>query len=211
MKRKLTKMKCMLLCVLLLIGTIPFNVLYADEEEDLTPYVQYNFNNNLTDAKGHSTLTAWSSTGDQLRSNATTGFGEDADNGTYWQWHSNTDRGGGFYIDIDKNIGEEYTIGLKFSFENTLGGWRKIIDYKNSAVDTGFYFYNGGHLNFYNYGVNGASVTQPNRVVDLIVRRNKNRTFEAYVVNGTTKKLDMSITDSSDQGHKRQDPAGILL
>lgn len=200
MKRKMTKMKCMLLCVLLLIGTIPFNVLYADEEEDLTPYVQYNFNNNLTDAKGHSTLTAWSSTGDNNRSNATTGFGEDADNGTYWQWHSNTARGGGFYIDIDKNIGEEYTIGLKFSFENTLGGWRKIIDYKNSAVDTGFYFYNGGHLNFYNYGVNGASVTQPNQVVDLIVRRNKNRTFEAYVVNGTTKKLDMSITDSSNQG-----------
>ncbi|WP_338548010.1 MucBP domain-containing protein [Emergencia sp. JLR.KK010] len=200
MKQKMTKTKCLLLCILLLIGTIPFNILYAEEEKDTTPYVQYNFNNNLTDAKGHSTLTAWSSTGDNNRSNATTSFGEDADNGTYWQWHSNTARGGGFYIDIDKDIGEEYTIGLKFSFENTLGGWRKIIDYKNSTVDTGFYFYNGGHLNFYNYGVNGASVTQPNQVVDLIVRRNKSGTFEAYIVDGVNKKFDMSVQDSSGQG-----------
>ena len=185
MKRKVTKVKCIILCILLLIGTIPSNILYAEGSDDLTPYVQYNFNNNLIDTKGHSVLTAWSSTGDNERSNTTTAFGEDADNGTYWQWHSDKARGGGFYIDIDKNIGEEYTIGLKFSFENTLGGWRKIIDYKNSTVDTGFYFYNGGHLNFYNYGVNGASVTQPNQVVDLIVRRNKSGTFEAYVVDGT--------------------------
>ncbi len=148
-------------------------------------------------------MTAWSSSNDGYnRSNSSTGFGSDEANGSYWQWHSNTARGGGFYIDIDKNIGEEYTIGLKFSFENTLGGWRKIIDYKNSTVDTGFYFYNGGHLNFYNYGVNGESVTQPNQVVDLIVRRNKaTKQFEAYVVvNGNQKKFDMSITDSSDQG-----------
>lgn len=200
MKRKVTKVKCIILCILLLIGTIPSNILYAEGSDDLTPYVQYNFNNNLIDSKGHSVLTAWSSTGDNERSNTTTAFGEDADNGTYWQWHSDKARGGGFYIDIDKNIGEEYTIGLKFSFENTLGGWRKIIDYKNSTVDTGFYFYNGGHLNFYNYGVNGASVTQPNQVVDLIVRRNKSGTFEAYVVDGTTKKFDMSVQDTSGQG-----------
>ncbi|WP_289193943.1 hypothetical protein, partial [Xylanibacter caecicola] len=51
------------------------------------------------------------------RSNSSTSFGSDKTNGSYWQWHSNTARGGGFYIDIDKNIGDEYTIGLKFSFE----------------------------------------------------------------------------------------------
>ncbi len=199
MKNTLSKSKCIILILLLAVTLIP-NTIYADDtEEDMTPYVQYNFNSNLTDSRGHSNLTAWTSTPSDNRNNSFTAFGSD-DNGNYWQWKSTAARGGGFYIDIDKNIGEEYTIGLKFSFENTYDGWRKIIDYKNSTVDTGFYFYNNGHLNFYNYGVNGASVTQANQVVDLIVRRNKDKTFEAYVVNGTTKKLDMSVIDSQDQG-----------
>lgn len=166
------------------------------------PYAQYVFNGNLNDSKGNSHLTAWSASGDDGRSNATTAFGEDS-NGSYWQWHSNTARGGGFYIDFDKNIGAEYTIGLKFSFENTMGGWRKIIDYLNSSSDTGFYFYNGGHLNFYNYGVNGTSVTQPNQVIDLIVRRNAStKQFEAYLVqNGKVSSTpDMSVIDNGNQG-----------
>lgn len=177
-------------------------ILTAASSQDKTPYVEYNFDNNLADVQSHSILTAWSSVNDgSNRSNATTSFGSDKTNGSYWQWHSETARGGGFYVDIDKNIGEEYTIGLKLSFENTLGGWRKIIDYKNSSVDTGFYFYNGGHLNFYNYGVNGASVTQPDQVIDMIVRRNKTtKEFEAYVVNSGTAYKDMSVTDSQDQG-----------
>lgn len=205
MKIKLSKIKLMMICMLLVFATLfPNMVSHAETTENndevTKAYVQYNFNNHLTDLKNHSTLTTWSSTGNNGRSNASTSFGSD-DNGNYWQWHSDTPRGGGFWIDIDKNIGEEYTIGLKFSFENTLGGWRKIIDYKDSAVDTGFYFYNGGHLNFYNYGVNGASITQPNQVVDMIVRRNKDRRFEAYIVDSSyNKKFDMGITDSSDQG-----------
>ncbi len=202
MKIKLSKIKLIILCMMLVFTMLfPNSGVHADETEQKTgAYVQYNFNNHLTDLKNHSLLTPWSSTGDNNRSNASTSFGSDA-NGNYWQWHSNTARGGGFYIDVDKDIGEEYTIGLKFSFENTLGGWRKIIDYKNSTVDTGFYFYNGGHLNFYNYGVNGASVTQPNQVIDMIVRRNKNKQFEAYIVDSNyNKKFDMGVTDSSDQG-----------
>lgn len=207
MKVRTSKIKLMIICFLLICATLfPNMISHAEttnpnpDEEKTGAYVQYNFNNHLTDLKKHSTLTAWSSTGDSGRSNATTSFGSD-DNGGYWKWHSNTARGGGFYVDIDKNIGEEYTIGLKFSFEDTLGGWRKIIDYKNSSVDTGFYFYNGGHLNFYNYGVNGASITQPNQVVDMIVRRNKDKRFEAYIVDSSfNKKFDMGVTDSSDQG-----------
>lgn len=188
-----------LMLLSLLPSKVPSSPVLAEEEKDITPYVQYNFNNQLVDSQGHSLLTAWTSTSSDGRSNSSTNYGID-DNGSYWQWHSSTPRGGGFYIDIDKNIGEEYTIGLKFSFEQTAPSWKKIIDYKNSTVDTGFYFYNGGHLNFYNYGVNGASVTANNQVVDLIVRRNKNGQFEAYVVNNLVKKLDMSVTDASGQG-----------
>lgn len=174
---------------------------YASSEDDKTPYVEYDFNNNLTDLQGHAVLTAWSSVGSDNRSNSSTSFGSDKTNGSYWQWHSNTARGGGFYIDIDKNIGDEYTIGLKFSFEVIDGSWKKIIDYKNSTSDTGFYFYTGNHLNFYNYGVNGASVTNSNQVVDMIVRRNRTtKEFEAYIVNNGTAYLDMSVSDSGDQG-----------
>lgn len=205
MEIKLSRLKLVTICFLLICATLFPNMVghvraANSDTEETGAYVQYNFNNHLTDLKNHSTLTAWSSANSQDRSNASTSFGSD-NNGNYWQWHSNTNRGGGFWIDIDKNIGEEYTIGLKFSFENTLGGWRKIIDYKNSAVDTGFYFYQGGHLNFYNYGVNGASITQPNQVVDMIVRRNKNKSFEAYIVDSHyDKKLDMKVIDSQDQG-----------
>ena len=111
MKNTLSKSKCIILILLLAVTLIP-NTIYADDtEEDMTPYVQYNFNSNLTDSRGHSNLTAWTSTPSDNRINSFTAFGSD-DNGNYWQWKSTAARGGGFYIDIDKNIGDEYTIGL---------------------------------------------------------------------------------------------------
>ncbi len=202
MEMRNSKITVIGICLILILTMLfPCISSYAeDTEEKTSAYVQYNFSHHLTDLKKHSTLTAWSSTGDNNRSNATTTFGND-EYGNYWQWHSNTARGGGFYIDIDKDIGEEYTIGLKFSFEQTAPSWKKIIDYKNSTEDTGFYFYNSGHLNFYNYGVNGASITSANQVVDMIVRRNKSKQFEAYIVDSSyNKKLDLQVTDTANQG-----------
>ena len=198
MKEKLLRKRIGVICMLIaFVFMVPSMINAATLKNE--PYVQYNFNSNLTDQKGHGVLTKWSSTGNSNRNNSSTSYGSDS-YGPYFQWKSTQARGGGFYIDIDKNIGEEYTIGLKFSFEQTGPGWRKIIDYKNSAVDTGFYFYDSGHLRFYNYAVQGSSTTPANKVVDMIVRRNKSKSFEAYIVNGDTKTLDLQVNDSNDQG-----------
>ena len=133
MKEKLLRRKGVIFVLIAFIFMVPSIINAATLKNE--PYVQYNFNSNLTDQKGHGVLTKWDSTGNNNRNNSSTSYGSDS-YGPYFQWKSTQARGGGFYIDIDKNIGEEYTIGLKFFFEQTGPGWRKIIDYKNSAVDT---------------------------------------------------------------------------
>jgi uncharacterized repeat protein (TIGR02543 family) len=146
--------------------------------------VDYNFDNNLIDQRGNSELIPFTTENDGYsRNNATSGFGQD-DAGSYWYWTSTLSRGGGFKIDVDQSISTSYSIGVRFSF-NTMGsGYRKIIDYKNSASDTGFYFL-GGSLNFYPYGT-GSTTVAANQVVDIIATRKDDGLFTAYfIINGT--------------------------
>lgn len=153
-------------------------VLYAKWEPALI--VNYNFDNQLTDQLGNSVLTPFSTENDGYNhNNATSGFGNDAD-GSYWYWTSSLSRGGGFKIDIDQAISTSYTIGVRFSFTSTGSGYRKIIDYKNSASDTGFYFL-GGRLNFYPYGTGTTNVAN-DQVVDIIATRKSDGLFTAYFV-----------------------------
>lgn len=104
------------------------------------------------------------------------------------EWKSTQAGGGGFKLEIDKELGEEYTIGVKFSFDTTSGSWRKIIDYKNSESDTGFYFYNNGHLRFYPDSLTSTKVIGNGEVVNFIIVRSKTE-FAAYIV-----KEDGSVT-----------------
>lgn len=157
-------------------------ILYAKWEPALI--VNYDFDNQLTDQLGNSVLIPFSTENDGYsHNNATSGFGND-DDGSYWYWTSSLSRGGGFKIDIDQDISTSYTIGVRFSFTSTGSGYRKIIDYKNSASDTGFYFL-GGRLNFYPYGT-GTTTVANNQVVDIIATRKSDGLFTAYfVINGT--------------------------
>lgn len=153
-------------------------VLYAKWEPALI--VNYNFDNQLTDQLGNSVLTPFTTENDGYNhNNATSGFGNDA-NGAYWYWTSSLPRGGGFKIDINQAISTSYTIGVRFSFTSTGSGYRKIIDYKNSGSDTGFYFL-GGRLNFYPYGTGTTNVTN-DQVVDIIATRKSDGLFTAYFV-----------------------------
>lgn len=110
--------------------------------------VEYEFNGTLTDRYNNSTLTPWGPTPDNLRNNIESGFLEDA-NGTYWYWKSNQICGGGFIVDVNQDISNSYTIGLRLSFDKVTGttiagntsSYRKIIGYANSTSDNGFYFY----------------------------------------------------------------------
>ena len=163
------------------------------------PYNSFVFSgsDNLKDNKDHSTFKLFDKAGDgNNRNNDSITFGEDS-HGKYMEWKSTQARGGGFKLEIDKELNEEYTIGVKFSFDTTSGSWRKIIDYKNSASDNGFYFYSNGHLRFYPDSLTSTKVIGSGEVVNFIIVRSKTE-FAAYIV-----KDDGSVTkefSSTDAG-----------
>jgi len=157
--------------------------------------VEYNFDGDMTDELGGSILDKFGTENDGYNhNNATSGFGTDAF-GTYWYWTSTLARGGGLWIDVNEDISQSYSVGIRFSFSVTESGYRKIVDYKNMTSDNGFYFYAGGKLNFYPYGTLGTSVTSNNQVVDIITTRNGvTGQFLAYIVvdNVLIQELDVS-------------------
>lgn len=99
---------------------------------------------------------------------ATSSFGVDSSYGSYWQWTSTANRGGGFKIDTTGLIGDTYSIAMTFSV-NAVSGWRKIIDYMNRADDSGFYLLNG-QLQFYPNAAGGA-IFAPNDLMNIVVVR----------------------------------------
>ena len=146
------------------------------------PYNSFVFSgsDNLKDNKVHSMLKLFDKDGDNNRNNASITYGEDS-HGKYMEWKSTKARGGGFKLEIDKELNDEYTIGVKFSFDTTSGSWRKIIDYENSISDNGFYFYNDGHLRFYPDSLTSTKVISSGEVVNFIIVRSKTE-FSAYIV-----------------------------
>ncbi|MCB0805944.1 MAG: T9SS type A sorting domain-containing protein [Bacteroidales bacterium] len=158
----------------------------------------YNFDGNLVDELGGSTLDKFTETNDgNNHNNATSGFGSDV-NGAYWYWTSSLSRGGGLWIDVNDDISESYSIGVRFSFENTETSYRKIIDYNNLTTDYGFYFYSGGKLTFYPYGTLGNSVTSNNQVVDIITTHDgTTNQFKAYIVVENVLIQELDVTDAS--------------
>jgi uncharacterized protein (TIGR02145 family) len=161
------------------------------------PYADYNFNLTLLDAKSHSTLYAFGPTTDATkRNNISTKFGSDI-YGPYWEWESNATCGGGFYIDLDKDLGGTYSLGIKFSFAQTNPGYRKILDFWNQGKDGGFYFYNGGKLNVYPYSTLSSIAIANNEVIDLIVTRSGSTdAFEVYMVVGGVAYKQLEVTDN---------------
>ena len=160
-------------------------------------YNSFVFSGHDKDFKNHSTLEWFSKEGDgNNRNNASLEYGEDS-HGKYIKWKSTQPRGGGFKLTIDKELGEEYTIGVKFSFDQTTGNWRKIVDYKNSADDTGFYF-NRGNLQFYNdiSSPLGTNSVPDNTVVDFIIVKSRTE-FAVYLVKDGHVTKEMSLTDTA--------------
>ena len=158
----------------------------------------YDFNGDFTDYMDGSVLTAFGSTLVTGRNNSLSSFGVNnalPGDKSYWQWQSTGPRGGGFTLDINTDISASYTIGLRFSYEQTGPSWKKIIDYKNLVDDTGFYF-NSGNLKFYNYPTAGTSVTGNNQIVDLIVTRTPAGNFIAYIIKDGVMVKELEVDDS---------------
>lgn len=140
------------------------------------------------DKKGNSTLTEVSGThNNNTYGNTTTAYGSDS-TGPYWQWTTNTQRGGGFTLDIDpakvaEGIDKSYTISVRFSYDMFNSTWTKIIDYKNKTLDTGFYFAGKNKLKFYNIGTDGITSAAPKSIIDIIATRDEStKKFTAYMM-----------------------------
>ena len=140
------------------------------------PTIHYTFDSDLTDARGGSTLTLAAAC-PANPCNSVTSFGTDA-HGKYWTWTStSTLAGGGFSLLTNSEIGQNYTIAMKFSF-STVTGWRKIIDYKDRGTDEGFYYYSG-KMQFYP-GRTGNEIYPAGTVLDLVIVRDNGGTTGSF-------------------------------
>ncbi len=162
----------------------------------------YEFNGNLNDEMNGSALTAFTSVNDGFNHNNKTsayGVNNDVEDKSYWEWTSDQSRGGGFKIDLNNDISANYSIGVRFSYKDTGPGWIKIIDYKNLAADTGFYFYSGGYLRFYNHQNQGTTLTESNQIVDIIATRSTAGSFTAYIIKNGALVKEIEVSDSGGQ------------
>lgn len=162
-------------------------------------YISYDFDGSMTDERGHSTVNIL---GNGNPGNASQSFGEDT-YGTYWTWNASGNRGGGFWLYVDKKMDGNYTFGMKFCLSQTSGGngWKKIIDYRNRSADTGFYFLNK-NLKFFDLSANGNAKVENDQVIDLIVQRSgADKSYKAYIIDERgISTLELDAIDSNDQG-----------
>jgi hypothetical protein len=189
-----TEMKPFVTIVLIILLLCIFNIASPVIGFAASPNLisEYDFNGNLTDSLGNSILNAFGVANDgNDHNNATSGFASDGGSGgdrTYWYWTSTFDRGGGFWIDVDRtDIAEDYSIGVRFAYNSIDDGYYKIIDYKDKVSDDGFYFHDN-KLMFYP-GTNTEGITDyyGESIIDVIATRNSTTNeFVAYtVVNGS--------------------------
>lgn len=197
--------------VLLLTLSFPIASTADAVESDLIVY--YDFNGNFLDELSGSTLTKIDviESGDATYGNTTSSFGTDTGSDpSFWQWTSTADHGGGFCIDVDDaSLAGDYSIGVRFVYDEMPATWAKIIDYKNRVSDDGFYF-NGGQLVFFpslsgegegEYAYEeGSPVFSASTIIDIVATRNAaTGRFIVYTVqNGTLTEV-YNYDDSSNE------------
>jgi len=160
------------------------------------PTADYTFEGNTLDSANGSTLTlAPSCPADPC--NTSTSFGTEGGDG-FLEWSSSNLRGGGFVIDTNTSFTPTYTLLMKFSFAD-FSGYRKIIDYKNRADDTGFYIYNS-RINFYPLGTSTDSFTAGQAMTLMVTRQattGSSGIFTVYSYDGTTFNQELQVTDTT--------------
>jgi uncharacterized repeat protein (TIGR02543 family) len=166
----------------------------------------YDFNNNFNDSLSNSTLST-------LPTNTTSGFNTTvgASDPSYWYWTSTpvSNGGGGFSISVPESSisSSDYSIGLRFAFNDLDSSYNKIIDYKNRDTDNGFYFYNN-KIMFYPGSGSGTKTINEGDVLDMVVTRDgSTKLFTVYfVVDGVlTKEFEYTDTNNYAVGYTTTD------
>lgn len=160
------------------------------------PTADYTFEGTTVDSASGSTLTlAPGCPADPC--NTSTSFGTEGGDG-FLAWSSSNLRGGGFVIDTNTSFTPTYTLLMKFSFAD-FSGYRKIVDYKDRADDTGFYIYNS-RINFYPLGTSTDSFTAGQAMTLMVTRQATSGVsgiFTVYSFDGTTFNQELQVTDTT--------------
>lgn len=197
------KKRCISLIVIAFLVMLVFPISSTSAEDASKLIVYYDFDGNFDDELNGSTLTAFGEANDGYNhNNATSLFGSDTGAGdvTYWQWTSTLDRGGGFWIDVDDlNILENYSIGVRFVFDDIdPTSWDKIIDYKDRVTDHGFYFH-GQQLEFYPQSAAGDTFSGGD-VLDVVATRDAaTGQFIAYTIENGVRTEVFNFDDSTSR------------
>ena len=75
--------------------------------------------------------------------------------------------------------GPSYSLVLLFAFDEA-SDWRRILDFKNAASDTGLYSLSGA-LNFYNEALGSGAPIVPGTFVQVVLTRDAAQTVTGYV------------------------------
>lgn len=120
---------------------------------------EYDFNGNLNDSIGSVSLV---SGGGSL-----TSFGSY----TFLANQGLTFRG-------ESSLGPDYSIAMRFSLDQ-IGGWRKVVDFKNRSDDSGLYVLNNS-INFYPFSVANAGVSASTSMDLVFTRDGTTKDVTAY-------------------------------
>ena len=198
------KIISVILGALLLFGAVCANAVESGEKI----VAHYDFEGQMTDAMRNTSVNINFDDYDGEESRApmnSGGFYAKGDDGDgYWQWDSSVLSGGGFNMKIRGVLTdtEVYTIAMTFSVDSTgtTGNrYRKILHFGEYDDDNGFYFLSGGMTVYYggNHSVSEQKF-EPNQKISLIVTRDKDNVFSAYVHNSTGYKKVYSYEDKND-------------
>lgn len=157
------------------------------------PDVSFGFEGTFSGSGGELTISATCPVNLPGPCVSSSAFGSQSGDG-YWEWTSESDRGGGFIVDTTSKLTGTYTILLKFSF-NDVDGYRKVIDFSDRNSDNGLYI-EDNFLGFYSFG--GSTVTEisEDEVITMVVTRSSDGTVSIYTLSGGTPTLEFSFSDA---------------
>ena len=87
---------------------------------------------------------------------------------------------------------DKYTIVVLFSFDN-IGGYKRIIDFKNRKSDTGLYTF-GTNIKFYNVKTGTGNQVKKNVFLQVVITRDKDKNLNCYIENNR----EIRFVDNSD-------------
>ena len=97
-------------------------------------------------------------------------------------------------------LSKSFTIEIYFKLD-TLGGWKRVVDFKNRKSDYGGYIYDG-KLNFYDYAVGEKAPVSAGQYIHYVLSRDFDTKMIKMYINGLSK---LEFKDPGVEGMLDQD------